>query len=124
MKLFLIATLFVLFKNPINTETISSITKISDGIIILLNEINIPIRVTTMVCWNSKLKLKFFKEFMKAEPSRRNYLLGIVPDHFQHLPLDGMDVHQELLIVDVNCKNLPNLLNQVISIRIFDLLKN
>lgn len=52
--------------------------------------------------------------FHATSIGRRQYMLGIVPDEPDRFPYYAIEDHQEMIVVDLNCKdNLANLLNQV-----------
>lgn len=106
-------------------------SEISIGLKTLLHDINNPIRLTAMVCWDignllvmleksvsnpflSEFALSFVLAFHATSIGRRQYMLGIVPDDPEYFPYYATEEHQELIVVDLNCKdNLENLLNQV-----------
>lgn len=47
---------------------------------------------------------------------RRQYMIGIVPDDPDRFPYYATEEHQEMIVIDLNCKdNLANVLNQVRS---------
>lgn len=54
------------------------------------------------------------RQFHTTQIGNRDYILGIVKDDFKYFPITVAEEHQEMIIIDLKCKeNLLNLLNQV-----------
>ncbi|XP_055388086.1 ionotropic receptor 75a-like [Condylostylus longicornis] len=105
MKNFAVLKLFIGIFSKV--EFVSSIQS-------LLKNLDNPVRITAMICWNYSTRIKFTSRFLKSKyfNEERSHQFAITESRIENFP-QVIEEHQQLIIVDLDCKNTQKLLQDV-----------